>query len=310
MIMPTVSIIMPVYNTEKFLAGAVRSVLAQTYEDFELLVIDDESPGNPRKVLDEFDDPRIRYLRHPNGGPAFTRNQGVKKSHGRYVAFLDSDDEWKPEKLERQVSLLENRPNVGVVYSQRETIDADGQELCGFQPKLHEGFILNELYVDNFICMSSVVVRRNIFEECGYIDETLRMSEDFDFWLRVSCKHQFAVLNDKLVRYRCHGEQVSRNIDWRIRVVWEIRRKFDDQHGHLVSRKARMRAKALFHSGHGFRAEMAGAGAWEIMPHYLSALMQYPLDVFSYRGIARCMAGKSILSIYRRLMRSMNGEKT
>ncbi|MFP5221217.1 MAG: glycosyltransferase family 2 protein [Acidobacteriota bacterium] len=304
---PVVSIIMPVYNTEKYLAGAIRSALAQTFEDFELLVVDDESPGNPEVIVAGFDDPRIRFVRHQNGGPAFTRNQGVRLSRGQYVAFLDSDDEWAPEKLARQVALLESRPDVGVVYSQRDTIDESGRLTRGFRPKLHEGFILNELYVDNFICMSSVILRREVFDQCGYIDESLRMSEDFDFWLRVACKYAFAVVQDPLVRYRTHGGQVSRNTEWRIRVVWEIRRNFDGKHGHLVSRKARMRARALYHSGHGFRAELGGAGAGQVVPHYLRALANYPLDTFSYRGLARCVAGRRVMDLYRRLKRAMTG---
>ncbi len=304
---PAVSIVMPVYNTERYLAGAIQSVLAQTFEDFELLVLDDGSPGNPEEIVTGFDDSRIRFVRHPNGGPAFTRNQGVRLSRGRYVAFLDSDDEWVPEKLARQIAILECRQDIGVVYSQRDTIDEFGRMVRGFKPKLHDGFVLNELYVDNFICMSSAVLRREVFEQSGYIDESLRMSEDFDFWLRVACTHAFAVIHEPMVRYRTHGEQVSRNTDWRIRVVWEIRRKFDEEHGHLVSRKARMRARALYHSGHGFRGEAAGAGSGQVILHYLRALANYPLDTFSYRGLARCIAGKGVLNLYRRLKRAMTG---
>lgn len=298
---PKVSVVMPVYATERYLPAAVRSVLAQTFMDFELLVLDDESPGDVPVVLRTFDDPRIRYLRHQNGGPAYTRNQGVLHSRGRYVAFLDSDDEWLPGKLEKQVALLDARLDVHVVYTQRQTMDEQGRTVPGFRPRLHEGFILNELYVDNFICMSSSMVRREVFDAVGLIDESLRMSEDFDFWLRVACAHRFAAIDEPLVRYRTHGGQVSHDVERRVRVVWEIRREFDKAHGHLVSRRARRRARALHHSGKGFRAELAGAGFGVVASHYLQALANYPLDGFSWRGLARTILPAWGLSLVRRI---------
>ena len=304
---PAVSVVMPVYGTERFLAGAVRSVLAQTYADWELIVLDDSSPGDPAAIMAAFDDPRIRFVRHPNGGPAFTRNQGVILSRGRFVAFLDSDDEWLPEKLARQMAVFAGRPDVDVVYSQRETMDEQGRTVQGFRPRLHEGDVLDEIYVDNCICMSSAVLRREVFDRCGLIDETLRMSEDFDFWLRVACDHHFAAIHEPLVRYRAHPGQVSRNVEWRIKTVWEIRARFDKDHGGKVSPRARRRARALHHSGKGFRAEAAGAGTFEVVGHYLRALAHYPRDGFSWRGLARALAGGTLLGLYRRLRRSRQG---
>lgn len=304
---PLVSVVMPVYATEKFLAAAVNSVLAQTYRNFELLVLDDGSPGDVSSVLAAFDDPRIRLLHHENRGPAFTRNQGVRESRGSYIAFLDSDDEWMPDKLFRQVELLKARPEIDVVYTQRRTMNEEGLEVEGFTPRLRDGFLLDELYVDNFICMSSSILRREVFDRVGLINEALRMSEDFDFWLRVACGHRFAAIDAPLVRYRIHSGQVSRDVEERVRVVWEIRREFDKVFGHLVGARAARRAKALHHCGKGVRAAMAGGGVLAVAPHFFRALCHHPFDVPAWKGLGRALLPAGLQKALRSLRRMAKG---
>lgn len=296
---PLVSIVMPVYNTERYLPEAVASVLAQTYTNWELLVLNDESPGDARGVIAGFDDPRIRFLEHKNGGPAFTRNRGMRESRGEYIAFLDSDDMWTADKLLKQVPVFTRDPAVGVVYSQRETIDENGRVLAGFRPRLYAGKILDRLYVDNFVCMSSAVMRRAVLEKVGYLDERLRMSEDFDYWLRVACFFPFAFVDEPLVRYRVHGAQVSKQTETRIKTVWEIRERFDREFGEHVGFWARRRAKALHFSHKAYRGEAAGPRA-RILADYLRALCWYPLDRFSWRGVARVLTPRALLDHYRK----------
>lgn len=288
---PTVSIVMPIHGTERYLESAIRSALAQTYGDFELLLLNDQSPGDPLAVIRKFDDPRLRYLEHLNAGPAFTRNRGVREGRGAFVAFLDSDDEWLPEKLAKQMRLMDERPEVDVVYTQRATIGPDGREIGEYFPRLHEGLVLQELYVDNFVCMSSSLLRRGVFETTGLIDESLRMSEDFDFWLRVAANHRFAYVDEALVRYRVHPGQVSRDVERRVRTVWEIRDNFLRTHGGRVGFRARRRARALHFSHKAYRAARSGGGLRLVLGNYLRALACWPLDGFSWRGLARTVLG-------------------
>lgn len=297
---PLVSIVMPVYNTERYLPEAVRSVLAQTFQNWELLVLSDESPGDARSVMAGFDDPRIRFLEHKNGGPAFTRNRGMRESRGEFIAFLDSDDVWLPEKLDKQLALFQQNPDAGVVYSQRETIDEQGRILEGYKPTLYAGKILDRLYVDNFVCMSSAVMRREVMDKVGLIDERLRMSEDFDYWLRVACFFQFAYVDEPLVKYRLHSSQVSTRTDYRIKTVWEIRERFDREFGQHVGFWARRRAKALHFSHKAFRNEQA-SGRIMVLADYLRALRWYPLDGFSWRGIGRLLLPATLATLYRRM---------
>ncbi len=299
---PLVSVIMPIYGTERYLESAMQSVLDQTCQDIELILLNDSSPGDPLPIIHGFKDDRIRYLEHENNGPSFTRNRGIRESRGLYVAFLDSDDEWLPNKLERQLAVLEEEPWVDVVYSQRLTIDEKGDPVTGYAPRLFSGNILNELYVDNFVCMSSSILRRQVFRKVGLLDESLRMSEDFDFWLRVACEHRFWAIEEPLVRYRVHSEQVSGQVDYRVQTVWQIRERFDREFGSLVSWKARQRAKALHFSRKAYRLEGSGELNLTSMRGYLRALSQWPLDGFSYRGLARQLLPAAWVGLIRRIV--------
>jgi len=126
---PTVSVIISTYNRAHLIGRAIQSVLNQTYQDFEVIVVDDGSTDNTEEIVKSFNDPRIRYIRHEkNKGAAAARNTGIKAARGKYIAFQDSDDEWLPEKLEKQMKVFENAPpEAGVVYTDMQRINEDGE---------------------------------------------------------------------------------------------------------------------------------------------------------------------------------------
>lgn len=299
---PLVSIIMPVYNTEQYLAETVASVLDQTYTNWELLLINDGSTDNSADVAKSFlGDARITYLEHPNSRAAFTRNRGIMASRGDLIAFLDSDDVWDREKLAIQISQLQQHPEAGVAYTQREVVDAQGVPIpFGYRPKLYSGNVLNELYVDSFICTSSAIVRKAVFQKVGLFNDQYRVSEDWDFWLRAASCFPF-IHNDKmLVKYRVHGTQVSRNLAVRIAEVWEIRKNLEPFCGTQISTVARRRAKALHFSHKAYRAEGVESLGY-VLKNYLTALAWYPFDLFSLRGMLRVVAPTSLYRLCRRL---------
>jgi hypothetical protein len=160
--------------------------------------------------------------------------------------------------------------------------------------------ILNRLYVDNFVCMSSAVMRRAVLEKVGFIDEQLRMSEDFDYWLRVACFFPFRFVDEPLVKYRVHTGQVSNKTDVRIRTVWEIRDRFDREYGQYVGFWARRRAKALHYSHKAYRNELIAPRS-TVFPNYLRALIWYPLDSFSWRGVVRLLIPGPLTDLYRKM---------
>ena len=226
--MPKVSVIMPVYNVERFVADAVVSVLAQTFRDFELLIIDDKSPDDSIAICERFDDPRIRIIRHAdNRGLAGARNTGVRHARGELLAFLDSDDCWQPEKLKYHVAHLEDRPDVGVSFSRSAFIDEDGNaNHCYQMPRLTDiepGYYLCRNPIGNG---SAPVIRRAVFDairyqddfhdqpEDFYFDARLRRSEDIECWIRIALTTDWRIegLPEPLTLYRLNGSGLSASL--------------------------------------------------------------------------------------------------
>lgn len=200
---PTVSVIVPTYNRADLLQRALDSVFAQTYRNFELIVIDDASTDNTDALLHGYPDPRLRVLRQPsNRGVAASRNWGMREATGPLIAFLDSDDEWFPQKLAHQVARFAVLPeSVGLIYCAVETVDSEGN-LRTDLPAPHSGYLQSRLLLNNFIVGGScAMIRRSVLATAGYFDETLPAIEDYDFWLRIARFYAFDYLAEPLVRY-------------------------------------------------------------------------------------------------------------
>jgi glycosyltransferase involved in cell wall biosynthesis len=210
--MPAVSVIIPTYRRSALLASAIQSVLNQTFQDFEIVVVDDNSGDDTERVVRSFPDPRISYIAHrTNWRVAAARNTGVLNSSGELVAFLDDDDEWLPEKLERQIGLLRRCSEVtGAVYTGFEMTDRQtGQIVYTIRPN-RKGHILHELCRHNCVgTASTVILRRECFDEVGLFDETIDFGEEYDMWIRVAHAFDFAYLPDSLVRYSVHSARLS-----------------------------------------------------------------------------------------------------
>jgi GT2 family glycosyltransferase len=210
--MPTVSVIIPTYNRAYLVSQAIESVLAQTYTSYEIIVINDGSPDNTKEVLDKYAD-KITALHQENQGVAAARNAGLKVAVGRYIAFLDDDDLWLPNKLEKQIAYLESNPNIGLVYSDMFCFDENGVlphtwSQANPTPPVQECWIL---FVRNFIPMPSVVVRRECLNQIGLFDNTVIPCEDYDMWLRLIEKFPVHFLNEPLVRYRRSPDSLQKN---------------------------------------------------------------------------------------------------
>jgi glycosyltransferase involved in cell wall biosynthesis len=211
--MPKVSVIIPTYNRAAPLQKATASVLSQTFQDFEVIVVDDASPDNTGDMVRSFGDQRIRYIRHEvNKGEGAARNTGILHSKGEYLAFLDDDDEWFPDKLRKQVALLDHSPlNVGVIYTGYRKIDTTtGSTLLDLVPS-KRGNIFNDLLQDNCIATTTVLVRRQCFDKAGLFEEGVAFGADYDMWIRVSREFHIDYIKEPLVNYYIHGNNVTRN---------------------------------------------------------------------------------------------------
>lgn len=206
---PTVSIIIPTFNREKLVCKAIKSVLNQTFSDFELIVVDDASTDQTKDVVGDFNDERIQYLRHAqNAGVCAARNTGLAVAQGRYVAFLDSDDEWLPEKLEQQIHQFEMAPQqVGVVYTWLQIID-EQEEVCKLRQPSLSGQLQQDLLYSNFIgTPSTLMVKNELIRQTDGFDTRLRCCEDWDMWLQLAKLCEFSLIQVPLVQYREHDEE-------------------------------------------------------------------------------------------------------
>ncbi|MGB7415630.1 MAG: glycosyltransferase family 2 protein [Thermosynechococcaceae cyanobacterium] len=222
--MKLVSVIVPVYNVEEYVADAVRSVLSQTYQNFELIIVDDESPDRSIDICRQITDPRIKIVHQKNRGLAGARNTGIRNAQGEYLAFLDSDDLWTPDKLEKHVQHLNASPNIGVSFSRSAFINGQGQSVGIYQmPKLTDisaGHLLCRNPIGNG---SAPVIRRAVFEqicfsdsrhdqlENFYFDEDLRQSEDIECWIRIMAQTHWEIegIPEALTLYRINTGGLS-----------------------------------------------------------------------------------------------------
>jgi glycosyltransferase involved in cell wall biosynthesis len=211
--MPKVSVIIPTHNRAQFLRSAIGSVLKQTYQDFEIIVVDDASDDNTQEVVTSFDGWHIKYVRHEvNKGDAGSRNTGILISTGRYVAFLDDDDEWLPEKLQAQVGLLEASPaKVGGVYTGLFKVNKTTGKIVAISIPEKRGDLFQEMFIESPIVTSCVVLRRQCFDKVGLFDEQIPYNNDYDMWIRIAEQFHFECISEPLVVYHTHEQKLSTN---------------------------------------------------------------------------------------------------
>ena len=200
--MGPVSVVIPVYNRSVELRRAVRSVLTQSYAELELIVVDDASTEDIGRVLEDIRDPRLRLIRKPvNQGAASARNTGIEAATGRWVAFLDSDDEWLPNKLERQLGRLGGRPNgARICCSGYVILHVQERRAREFRPAEWHGTVRQLVWGCNLSPGSTLIAERTCFDEIGLFDVTLRRFEDWDWLLRYLRHYPIAIESEVLAR--------------------------------------------------------------------------------------------------------------
>lgn len=313
---PRVSVAISTWNRAHLVGRAIRSALAQTFEDFELLVVDDGSTDDTPDVLAGVDDRRLHRVRHQrNHGISRTRNTAVGLARGEWLAFLDDDNEWTPDYLERHLAFAASRPEAGVAYCRARLRQAPPtpERVVG---QLKQGRVFCDLVEGWNPYVSSALIRRALVVEAGGLDERLRATEDRDLWMRLAQRTEFAGMSDALlIRQERHGSQLSRNPDflagdaailsekWRVAVTaacgrWAYRR----WRLRLVLWAERCRVERAVEQGGG-EAVAAARSAGRLLrllpesaPHIATALGQAMLGsrrLDWYRARARKAVGRS-----------------
>lgn len=209
--MPEISVVIPTYNRGSFVEHAVDSVLAQTYKDYEIIVVDDGSTDDTREKIQSYGD-RVRYLYQENRGPSAARNRGIMSASGKYIAFCDSDDRFLPKKLEQQVNFINRHPKCRFLYSWYYNVNKQGvvtklrkPKACHSQEEL-QYFLYNRKFT---IRTSTVVVVRKAFKKVGMFNENYDYSQDWDMWLRLASEYRGYCIEKPLAEYWLHDDNRS-----------------------------------------------------------------------------------------------------
>lgn len=218
--MAKVSVVIPAYNRARLLPEAVNSVLAQTYQDFELIVIDDGSTDNTQEVARSFP-PRVQYFRQANAGLSAVRNRGVELATGEYIVFLDSDDALLEQALEKGVAFLDQHPEVAFCHGQVYTIDEHSRPLRLRRPRgpkrtfVRDGReeIAHLILFRNIIGPSATIIRRSCLEDVGPFNTALTSFEDWDMWVRLAKRYAVGHLAVPLALYRVHSQSITARFD-------------------------------------------------------------------------------------------------
>jgi glycosyltransferase involved in cell wall biosynthesis len=226
--MKLISVIIPTYNRDKVILRAIESVLKQTYLNFEIIIIDDGSTDKTELLLNNLvSKNQIQYYKTENLGVSHARNLGVSKSSGDWIAFLDSDDEWLPHKLQTQIEYLETNPHLQIVYGQ-EIWMRNGLRVN--QKKIHQkygGWIFDKCIQQCFIAPSSTMLTKNLFIEMGQFDLDFLVCEDYDLWLKISSKFEIGFIEKPIIiKYGGDEDQLSTQFKamdyWRIKALVNI----------------------------------------------------------------------------------------
>jgi glycosyltransferase involved in cell wall biosynthesis len=299
-----VSAIMPLYNSERFVAEALDSALAQTWRDLEVVIVDDGSTDSSAAIADRYArayPDKVRVIHQRNEGVCHARNTAMAASRGDCFALLDADDVWLPHHLQTSVAELQRRPDVALVHADVERIDVNGNSL-GRSPRTwdHAGKdAFRILYLRReHVCCSTAVFRREAIDRIGDFDVqfTGLGCEDRDLWLRMTSVAPFVFINDVHTRYRMHGNNMSANFD----KMMQARIRLVDKHTDTVrGRPLRRRALAAAHCNLGDELVDAAKRA-AAFNAYAHAFGLWPVQQKALRGMLRCL-------VKRQLSRRANG---
>jgi glycosyltransferase involved in cell wall biosynthesis len=304
--MPSVSIIIPAFNRTRFLKLAVESAVNQTYSDWELIVADDGSDEETQRYLRGIASPAVRIVWLPHSGnPSLVRNAAAATASGRYLAFLDSDDEWAPQKLERQLAALRDHPQCRWSYTACTHIDESGRLIPKKRaaPPAPDGWIFRQLLMLEIgIAMPTVVTERALFAEIGGFDEQQLFGEFHDLCLRLALKGEVVVVREPLCSVRAHREHYSsdraaNHAGW-LRLYRKMAATTDDPG--LRAHCVRMQADESLNLARAHAAKGEYRVAWSTLGHALSFSWRHPQWWWAAsRGVIRRLFSSAVAAAFR-----------
>lgn len=283
---PLITVITPTFNRADFIEEAVNSVLAQTYGNFELLIVDDGSTDDTKAVLaPALQDTRVQYFYQQNQGQSVARNLALAKAKGEFICFLDSDNYWPPEKLESQVRQFAENPDYDVVYGDIIEIDEQGREVTRKNMRRYSGNISSFMIRDNCVSMNTAMARKRCFDELGAMSGQRRVADDYDLWLRFSAKFRFLYVPEFWAFYRVMENQISTDKTRRFDSNWQIITDFQQAFPDAMPEKDFRIGFSAFHSRKARYLASKGAKK-EALREISRAIRLCPTRVAYWRSLA------------------------
>lgn len=305
---PTVSVIIPSYNCELYIAETLESILDQTFRGIEIIVVDDGSTDKTRQIVASYGAP-VRIITQSNAGVCAARNRGIREAAGQYICLMDHDDYWFPEKLALQLEQMHRHPEVGLVYSTFAWWNPDENGVFPAPANYRDetpgtavdeefsGWIYHLLLLDCWVLTSSALIRAEVFDKCGAFDESLPYSEDWDLWLRIAREYPFIKLKKPLTLYRQHprqGNLIARNIDYRTELLSRAAARWGlcSPDGRCITRRQFKETISRYHMDFGIRHLVVGnmrianhsfLKSWLISPARLKRLAYIPAGLLGWR---------------------------
>lgn len=281
---PAVSIVMPSYNCRKYIAPAIESVLNQTYDNFEMIIVDDGSTDGTDAIINKYESNKhITVITQPNAGRHNACNNAIRNANGSLIAFCDSDDLLREDKIALQVRAMQEHPEVGLIHTARTAIDENGKSIGHSHardtgaPAIEVYEATKKLFHHNYICGPTVMIRRECFNEVGYFNETLKQNEDQELYLRISTRYKFGYLNQELYKYRKHGGQITKKRDERELYKEKALRLFMEQYPDAVSKSDLNIAFANIHKSRGHECLKLDKNPRQARREFYKALSYQPL---------------------------------
>lgn len=301
---PLVSVIIPFRDRIDWTVEAVQSVLQQTFQDFEIVLVDDGSEGDCRDLLEK-QDGRIKYVRQPNRGPAAARNAGIRHAGGEFVAFLDSDDLFEPRKLETQVSIFRDNPGALFSHTSYKRIDSSGKEIEDVASGQFSGDVYPGIWGSCPIATPTVMVRRSIFAELAF-NEDVRLGEDIILWAQVAKLAGIIGIDRPLTRVRLHSMNASVDMQKQLEgtrnvMLWGISRDAE------LSAVARRKVKSALYRNLLYLHSRSGQSG-KAARYWLLAFLCWPFDLELYIDIARTVLPRPLRRALRPLYRRLAGK--
>ncbi len=306
--MPKVTVIIPSYNCDAYIAETIDSILNQTFKDIELIVVDDGSTDKTPEIVERYGEP-VRLIRQQNQRVCAARNRGIREAKGKFICLMDHDDYWYPEKLERQLEEFARHPDAGVVYSSfirwHQGPDGnfpspDSHDRTSIPDDLdpeYSGWIYHQFLLDCWMLTSSAMFRSEVFGKCGVFDEALPYSEDWELWFRISREYMMMQLRRPYTLYRQHlqqGNLIVRDIDYRTDLLTAAEKKWGlcSRDGRCTARRQFFSRLAKYHAAYGLHHLQAGnvstaskslLKAWKNDPLHLKYLVYIPAALLGWR---------------------------